>query len=301
MAENVYGRISSNKRNSIVLFIFFFLLILVLGYIFGLFLGIGYFGVIIAFFIAIFLVVISYYNSDSLVLSISGAREVKPDEYPFLWNSVEGLAIAAGIPKPKLYVIDDTAPNAFATGRSPEKASICVTTGLLSKLNRLELEGVIAHEMSHIKNYDIRFMILVAVMVGVAALLSHIILRAFFWGSYRGGDRKGGGNATIIILVVGLILAILTPIIAQLIKFAISRKREFLADADGALLTRYPKGLADALRKIGADKEPLEAANPATEHLYISNPFKGNMKGFFTNLFNTHPPIQERIKALEAM
>ncbi|MFH1544826.1 MAG: M48 family metallopeptidase [archaeon] len=300
----IYNRIAANKRNSILLFILFFLFVLALGYVFGLFLGIGYFGVIIAFVIAIFLIWISYYKSDSLVLKISRAREVKPNEYPFLENSVEGLALAAGIPKPRLYVIDDSAPNAFATGRNPEKAVICVTTGLLKKLNRLELEGVIAHEMSHIKNYDIRFMILVAVMVGVVALLSHLIIRTFIWGSFyggRGGGRKGGGGIELAIIAVGIILAILTPIIAQLIRFAISRKREFLADADGALLTRYPKGLADALRKISSDKEELEAANPATEHLYISNPFKGKAKGFFTNLFNTHPPIQERIKALEGM
>ncbi len=295
----IYDRIAANKRNSILLFAFFFLFNLLLGWVFSEIFGLGYFGIFIAFFIAIIMIFSAFYKSDSLVLSISKAKEVKEKEFPHLFNSVEGLAIAAGIPKPKLYMIDDTAINAFATGRDPEHAVIVVTKGAVQRLNRLELEGVIGHEMSHIKNYDIRFMMLVTVMVGTTALLSNIILRSFLWGGGR--SRRGGGNIQIAFIVFGLILAILTPVIAQIIKFAISRKREFLADADGALITRYPKGLADALRKISKDQEPLEVANEATENLYISNPFKKKHKSWFKGMFNTHPPVEERIAALEKM
>jgi len=217
-----------------------------------------------------------------------------------LYNVVEGLSIAAGVPAPKCYVIDDTAPNAFATGRNPKNSVICVTTGLLQKMNRAELEGVIAHEMSHIKNYDIRLQTLAVVMVGVVALLSDWIMRSFWWGGgrRRGGRDKSGAGA--IFVVVGLLLAVLGPIISQLIRLAISRKREFLADASGAMLTRYPPGLASALRKISTDTEPLEAANKATAHLYIVNPLK-DIKGAVNKLFSTHPPIEERISALEKM
>jgi heat shock protein HtpX len=296
---SVYDRISANKRNSILLFVFFFLFNLFLGWIFGEILGLGYFGIFIAFFIALIFIFSAYYKSDSLVLAISKAKPVSEKEFPHLYNSVEGLAIAAGIPKPKLYMIDDTAINAFATGRDPEHAVIVVTRGAVERLNRLELEGVIAHEMSHIKNFDIRFMMLVTVLVGTAALLSNILLRSFLWGGSR--SRRGGGSIQIALILVGLLLAVLTPFIAQAIRFAISRKREFLADADAALLTRYPKGLANALRKIQKDAEPLEVANEATENLYISNPFKKKHKSWFKGMFNTHPPIEERIKALEKM
>jgi heat shock protein HtpX len=244
-----------------------------------------------------------YFSSDKVVLAISRARPVTKDEYPYLYNVVEGLAIAAGLPAPRCYVIDDTAPNAFATGRNPQTAVICVTTGILDKLNRVELEGVIAHEMSHIKNYDVRLQTLVVVMAGVVALLSDWILRSFFWGGGRrrgGRAGRGGGGAGAILIVVGLALAALSPFIATIIQLAISRKREFLADASGAMLTRYPAGLASALRKISADTEPLEAANKATAHLYIVNPLK-NIKGSVNRLFSTHPPIEERIAALEKM
>jgi heat shock protein HtpX len=234
---------------------------------------------------------------------MSKARPVTKEEYPYLYNVVEGLSIAAGIQPPKCYVIDDTAPNAFATGRNPENSVIVVTTGLLDKMNRVELEGVIAHEMSHIKNYDVRLQTLVVVMVGVVALLSDWMRRTFWWGGGRGrksSREKGGSGGAAIILALALIMAILSPLIAQLIHFAISRKREFLADASGAMLTRYPPGLASALRKIAADKEPLEAANKATAHLYIVNPLK-DIGGAVNKLFSTHPPIEERIAALEKM
>ncbi|MEW6295761.1 MAG: M48 family metallopeptidase [Candidatus Diapherotrites archaeon] len=298
MAENVYGRISSNKRNSVILFVLFVVLIAFLGVVLGAVWGDIFLGAGIAIVVSIIFVLISYYNSDSIVLAISKARPADPKEFPFLYNSVEGLAIAAGIPMPKIYVIDDTAINAFASGRDPEHSVIVVTTGAVQRLKRLELEGVIAHEMSHIKNYDVRFMTIVVVLVGIAALVSDLILRSMFWGSR--GSRREAEKGWFVLVIIGIVLAILTPIIAQLVKFAISRKREFLADADGALLTRYPQGLADALKKINADKEPLEAANKATEHLYISNPLKAH-GGWLDNLFSTHPPIQERIKALEAM
>jgi heat shock protein HtpX len=219
---------------------------------------------------------------------------------------VEGLAIAAGIPKPRCYVIDDTAPNAFASGRNPENAVVVVTTGILQKLNRAELEGVIAHELSHIKNYDILVQTLAVVMVGVIVLMSDWILRTFLWGGRgrrRSSSEKGGGNLGAILIVVALVLAILSPIIAQLLRLAVSRKREFLADADGAMLTRYPTGLASALRKLSADREPLEAANKATAHMYIINPLKDQKHGggAMAKLFSTHPPIEDRIAALEKM
>jgi heat shock protein HtpX len=231
---------------------------------------------------------------------------VSKDEYPYLYNVVEGLAIAAGIPKPRCYVIDDTAPNAFASGRNPENAVVVVTTGILKKLNRAELEGVIAHELSHIKNYDILVQTLAVVMVGVIVLLSDWILRTFLWGGgrrRRTSSEREGGNAGAVLVIVALALAILSPLFAQLLRLAVSRKREFLADADGALLTRYPPGLASALRKLSADTEPLEAANKATAHMYIVNPLKGQKHGggAMARLFSTHPPIEERVAALEKM
>lgn len=256
-------------------------------------------GLVLAFIIASISAFASYYASDKIVLAISRARPVTKEEFPYLYNVVEGLAIAAGIPAPRCYVIEDTAPNAFATGRNPKNSVICVTTGLLVKMNRVELEGVISHEMSHIQNYDVLVQTLTVVMVGVIALMSDWILRSFLWGGRRRGGRDKGGAGAILI-VVGLVLAVLSPIISQLIRLAISRKREFLADASGAMLTRYPPGLASALRKLDADTEPLEAANKATAHLYIVNPLK-DIKGKVNRLFSTHPPIEERIAALEKM
>jgi heat shock protein HtpX len=299
----MYEQIASNKRKSVLLVLFFLLLIFALGWVFTQLTELGPAGIVLAVVIAVFMTFGSYYSSDKIVLAVSKARPVTKEEYPYLYNVVEGVAIAAGLPKPRCYVIDDTAPNAFATGRNPENSIIVVTTGILEKLNRVELEGVIAHEMSHIKNYDILVQTLAVTMVGIVALLSDWILRIFFWGGgrRRSSDRgKGGGNATAIFLVIGLALAILSPIISQLIRLAISRKREFLADASGAMLTRYPPGLASALRKLDADREPLEAANKATAHLYIVNPLKDH-KGRVNKLFSTHPPIEERVAALERM
>ena len=296
----MYEQIASNKRRSALLVILFFGLIAFLAWMLGEATGMGRAGFILAVLISLVMTLASYAASDTIVLAISRAKPVRKEDYPHLVNVVEGLTIAAGLPQPpRCYIIDDTAPNAFAAGRNPQHAVICVTTGLLDKLDRAELEGVIAHEMSHIKNYDVRLQTLVVVMVGVVALLGDWILRGFFWGGRRrGGGRKGGGAA--VFILIGLVLAILSPFIARLIQFAVSRRREFLADADGALLTRYPPGLASALRKIAADTEPLEAANKATAHLYIVNPLK-NVKGAVNRLFSTHPPVEERIAALEKM
>jgi heat shock protein HtpX len=241
----------------------------------------------------------SYFAGDKIVLAQSQAKEIAPGEETQLHNIVETLAIGLGIQPPKLYLIDDTAPNAFATGRDPAHASVAVTRGLLDKLDRTELEGVLAHEMSHVVNRDIRVMLLVTVLVGTVALISDMLLRSMWYGSgqRRGRDR---GNAGAVLLVIAIVLAILTPIIAQLIQLAVSRQREYLADASGALLTRYPPGLANALRKIAADKEALEVANKATASLYIANPLH-DRPHFMDGLFDTHPPIAERIRRLEAM
>jgi heat shock protein HtpX len=299
----MYEQIASNKRRSILLILFFVVIIFGLTWAFEEVTGFGRAGLGIAVVIALVIASVSalagYYGSDKIVLGISRAKPVTKEEYPYLYNVVEGLAIAAGVPTPKCYVIDDTAPNAFAAGRDPAHSVICVTSGLLQKLNRAELEGVIGHEMSHIRFYDIRLETLAVVMVGVVALLSDWILRSFFWTGGRRRSREKG-NAGAILLVVGLVMAALAPMASQLIRLAISRKREFLADAGSAELTRYPEGLASALKKISADTEPLEAANKATAHLYIVNPLK-DFRGRVNNLFSTHPPIEDRIKALEAM
>ena len=295
----MYDQIASNKRKSFFLILFFLCLVFALAWLLGELTNLGPQGLILAVIIAVALTFGSYYSSDKIVLAISKARPVTKKEYPHLYNVVEGLAIAAGLPKPRCYIIDDTAPNAFATGRNPKNSVVVVTTGLLQKLNRAELEGVIAHEMAHIKNYDILVMTLAVVMVGVVALLSDRILRTFLWGRRR-RTSKDGGNIGVIIVVVGLVLAIFSPLIAQLIRLAVSRKREFLADANGAFLTRYPPGLASALKKLDADREPLEVANKATAHLYIVNPLK-EIKGNVNKLFSTHPPIKERVAALEKM
>ena len=299
----MYEQISRNKWKSFLLVLFFVALIFLLTWLFEEVTGWGKGGIVLAVIISLVMAAGGYFASDKIVLTISRARPATKEEFPYLYNVVEGLAIAAGMPAPRCYVIEDTAPNAFATGRNPKNSVICVTTGLLEKLNRVELEGVISHEMSHIKNYDILLQTLVVVMVGVVALLSDWILRSFFWGGGRrrgSRERGGGGGAGAILVVVGLVMAALSPLISQLIHLAISRKREFLADASGAMLTRYPAGLASALRKIAADKEPLEAANKATAHLYIVNPLK-DIKGTVNKLFSTHPPIEERIAALEKM
>jgi len=299
----MYEQIARNKWKSFFLVLFFIALIFVLTWVFEVATGWGKGGLVIAIIVSLVMALGGYFASDKIVLAISRARPVTKEEYPYLYNVVEGLSIAAGLAAPRCYVIDDTAPNAFATGRNPKNSVICVTTGLLEKMNRVELEGVIAHEMSHIKNYDVLLQTLVVVMAGVIALLSDWILRSFFWGGGRRSKEKGRGGAGgvgAILIIVGLVMAALSPLIAKLIQLAISRRREFLADASGAMLTRYPPGLASALKKLAVDTEPLEAANKATAHLYIVNPLK-DFKGRVNKLFSTHPPIEERIAALEKM
>jgi heat shock protein HtpX len=307
---NVYEAISANKRKSAVIIVMFAVFVAVAVYVmstaFGVYTGyepggLGFVG--IALILSGMMSFVSYYYSDKIVLSISGAKEAKREEHFNFYTTAENLSIAAGIPKPKLYVINDSATNAFATGRDPDHAVVCATTGLLEKLNRTELEGVIAHELTHIKNYDIRLMSIVTVMVGVVALLGDWFLRMSFYGR-RGRSDKKSGQIGAIILVLGLVFAILSPIIANLIKLAISRRREFFADAGAISITRQPQGMINALKKISNDHEPLEAANKATAHLYIANPFKDKTKsavGWFAGLFNTHPPIEERISTLQKM
>ena len=296
----MWEQITSNRVKSGFLVGFFVAFVIFLGWVFGETTAWGPAGPILAAVIAGTMALTSYYKSDRIVLALSRARPASEAEFPFLNNTVEGLAIAAGLPKPAVYVIDDTAPNAFATGRNPEHAAIAVTTGLLQKLNRVELEGVIGHEMSHIADYDTLLMTLTVVMVGTVALVSDWMFRSFFWGGRRRRNVGGGGQAGAILLLVGLVLAILSPLIAQLIKLAISRRREYLADANAARLTRYPAGLASALEKIALDSEPLEVANKATAHLYIVNPLKEH-GGAMNNLFSTHPPPEKRIELLRAM
>lgn len=243
----------------------------------------------------------SYYWGDSIILAMSGARPADRKRDFDFYTVAENLSIAAGIPVPKLYVIEDTAMNAFATGRDPAHAVVCATTGILSRLERRELEGVIAHELSHIKNFDIRLMAVVAVLVGTVAYMADMFLRTLWWGG-RGRDRDRDSGLGSIMLIAGIVLAIISPLLATIIQLALSRNREYLADVSGANLTRYPEGLARALEKLDKDKEVLEAATNATAHLYIANPFKGKSFGaWFANAFNTHPPIAERIKRLRSM
>ena len=276
--RSMFSEVSKNKFSSVLLMLSFVAILILIGYAFGIiFTGNAYFGLSIALFISIIYTLAGYFSGDKMILSIAGAKEASKKDYPHFVNEVEGLALAAGIPAPKPYVIEDSALNAFATGRDPKHASITVTTGLLKKMNREELDGVLAHEMSHIKNYDIRFMMLAAVLVGVVALLSDFMLRSFLWGKHSSSNDKG--NVNLIIIAIGLVLAILAPIFVQLIKFAISRRREFMADASGAILTRYPPGLANALDKIKNDPDPLvDNANRAIAPLFISNPFRKTKK-----------------------
>lgn len=306
---NIYEAVAANKRKSVIVIIGFIVFVTLAVYFIsqaiGIYMGyepggLGTAG--LALIISGLMSFGGYWFSDKIVLGISGARPAdKRRDYQF-FTVAENLAIGTGLPRPKLYIIDDTAPNAFATGRDPKHAVICATTGLLQKLSRTELEGVVAHELSHIRHYDTRLMSVVVVLVGVVALLGDWFLRMSWYG--RGRDDRKSGQLGAIILVIGLLFAILSPIIAQLIQLAISRRREFLADAGAVSITRQPDGLISALEKISADREPLEAANKATAHLYIANPFKDKGHGavdWFSGLFNTHPPVSERIKTLRQM
>ncbi|PIZ96030.1 MAG: zinc metalloprotease HtpX [Candidatus Magasanikbacteria bacterium CG_4_10_14_0_2_um_filter_33_14] len=291
----MYNQIDSNKRKTNILIIIFSMFIIAIGWFLNAYMGYGYGAVVLAVVVSVVMTLVSYYKGDSIALSSAGAKETSKEENPYIYKMVENLAITAGMPMPKVYVINSEALNAFATGRDPEHSSIAVTTGIVKALENEELEGVLAHELSHIKNYDIRVMTIVVVLVGAISLLSNWFFRMRLFG---GGKRDSNNNSSGIIMIVGLVLLILSPIVANLIKLAISRKREYLADASGSLLTRYPEGLARALEKISASNVPLQTANAATAHLFISNPFK---KKAFSAMFSTHPPIEERIKKLRNM
>lgn len=297
---NIYNHIDRNKRSTFIIVALFIVIISLIGYAFGELFDPGY-GTLYLGFALIFSGIsgfFSYYNSDKIVLAISKAKEVPREQNEHLHNLVENMCIASGMPKPKIYMIDDTAMNAFATGRDPEHSTLCFTSGIVNKLEKRELEGVVAHELSHIQNYDIRLMSIVSVLVGTVTLLADWFTRGMLYGGGRRRSSSRGGSIGGLLFILGIILLILSPIIATLIKLAVSRKREYLADSSAALMTRYPKGLANALKKLAADHEVLEAANGATAHMYISNPIKGRK---LSSLFDTHPPIQERIQRLESM
>ncbi len=295
---NIYHEVTKNKLKTYLLMTGFTAFVVFVAYVFGLIQGYGPSFIWVGVAFAIASNAVSYFWGDRVVLAMSGARPADRQRDFDFYTVTENLCIATGLPKPKLYVIEDTAMNAFATGRDPQHAVVCATSGILSRLTRRELEGVVAHELSHIKNYDIRLMVIVAVLVGTVAFLSDMFLRSLWWRGRERENRNSGG----IILVVGMILALVTPLIATIIKLAISRKREYLADASAALITRDPKGLAMALSKLKADHEVLEAATNATAHLYIVNPFKWkDFHAWFASLFNTHPPIDDRIARLNAM
>ncbi len=297
----MYSEIASNKRKSVLLITIFIAIIIGLGYVFSRATGDStYGGVWLAIIISFGSTMISYFQGDKIALWTSGAKRItKKEDNPYVYRLIENLCIANGMPVPKIYIIEDSAINAFATGRKPELASVAVTRGAIEKLENEELEGVLAHEMSHVKNYDIRFMTLVAVMVGAISILANIFLRSrWFLGGRRGNEREGGGQLAAIFMIVGIVLAILSPIIAELIKLAVSRRREYLADASGSLLTRYPEGLAKALEKIAAENMPMKQASQATAHLFLANPFQGKS---LKSLFSTHPPIEDRVKKLREM
>jgi heat shock protein HtpX len=303
----MYQQIASNKRKTFLLLFVAFALLAALGYAIGLIYGTGWVGFGIAIGIAILLQLGAYFSGDKLVLASARARAVTPEEEPRLHNVVEGLAIAAGVPKPTVYVVPEQAPNAFATGRDPEHSSIAVTQGLLDIMDRVELEGVIGHEMSHVVDRDILYGTIVATVIGAIVLISEFFMRSWLWGGLggrRGGnDNNGGGAVQLVVFAVGFALVILAPIFGQLIQLATSRNREYLADAQGAMLTRYPPGLISALKKIKDAPHAMRSANNATAHLWLEQPSRvpGQETGRLERLFSTHPPIDERIHRLEEM
>jgi heat shock protein HtpX len=293
---SLYTQAESNTRKTFILIGFFLVFIVLLGWLFSYLLG-SYAILVIAVIFSVAMSFSSYWYSDKLVLRMTRATPIEKKDNPELYRVVENLCITAGLPLPKIYILLESQPNAFATGRDAEHAVIAVTQGLLEKLERAELEGVIAHELSHIGNRDMLIQTVIVVLAGIIALISHWFLRISFYGGL--GRRRSKGSAGLLLLALGIIAAILAPLAASLIRLAISRKREFLADASGALLTRYPEGLAKALEKISTDSTPLRVANNSTAHLFISSPFRGEeSKKWFTGLFRTHPPVEERVRAL---
>jgi len=305
----VHEQIAANKRKTVLLFIAAIAFTALIGYAIGfLFFQGGVAGVVLATILAVALSLGSYFAGDRIVLASTGAREVTAEQEPRLHNIVEGIAIAAGVPKPRVYVVPEQAPNAFATGRNPEHSSIAVTQGLLDTMNRVELEGVIGHEMSHVLDRDILVGTVVATVVGAAVLMSEFFMRSWFWsGGRMGGRRDGGGDGggiiMLVLFAVGIVLLILAPLAGQLIKLSVSRNREYLADAQGVLLTRYPPGLISALEKIRDAPHAMRSANNATAHLWLEQPSRvpGQETSRMEKLFSTHPPIEERIQRLKEM
>jgi heat shock protein HtpX len=301
----LYTNIAKNIRKTWLLMFVFFGVVIAIGWAFSQVYGDP--GILyIAVLFSVLMNVAAYWFSDKIVLRMHRAKEVALKENPELYRVLENLTIAAGLPMPKFYLIEDPAPNAFATGRNPQHAVVAVTSGLLEQLDRSELEGVLAHELSHIGNRDMLVSTVAVVLVGFIAILSDMFMRSLWWGGMRSRDNRGGGGA--VLLFVGIILAVLAPIIASLIRLAISRRREFLADSSGVLLTRYPDGLASALKKISVYSQPMRTATNATAHLFFENPFgadrgesEGRRASWFVRIFSTHPPIEERIKALESL
>ncbi|PIR03182.1 MAG: zinc metalloprotease HtpX [Candidatus Magasanikbacteria bacterium CG11_big_fil_rev_8_21_14_0_20_43_7] len=293
----MYSQIDSNKRKTIILITIFIAIITGIGYFLAEYMDYGYGAMGVAVGISLLMTLVSYFQGDKIALASTGAKQIAQKDNPYVYRMVENLCITAGIPVPKIHIIPSPALNAFATGRDPEHASIAFTSGIIEALENEELEGVAAHELSHVKNYDIRVMTIVVVLVGAIALISDMFFRMHFFGGGRRSNNDSG-KAGGIIMIVGIVLLILSPIIAELIKLAISRKREYLADASGALLTRYPEGLARALEKISASSATLPHASAATAHLFISNPFK---KGSVSGLFSTHPPMKDRVEKLRGM
>lgn len=306
MADTFYNQIADNRRKSVLLALIVVLLFGALGFSIGFAISGEPAGAVVAMAIALgigsAMAVGSYFGGDSLVLSISGAKEVDPASAPQLMNVVQELAIAANVPMPKVYLIDDSAPNAFATGRDPKHASVAITTGLLQKLDREELQGVMAHELSHVRNLDIRFAMIVGVLVGSIALLADFFLRFTFWGGGRRSsrDRDGGGGLQVIFFVIAIVLAIVAPLVARFVQLAVNRQREYLADASSVGLTRNPYGLERALAKISSDPEVLEVANRATQHMYFTNPIK-KFEERASGLFSTHPATVDRINRLREL
>ncbi|MCE9586167.1 M48 family metalloprotease [Candidatus Uhrbacteria bacterium] len=291
----MYSHIASNSRKSILLVALFVGILAAAGYVFGYLNGSGYTGLIFALVVSLGMTAVSWFWGDKIVLMSTGAKRIESrDQNTYLWNMVENLSITAGVPMPKLFIVDDPAPNAFATGRDPARASIAVTTGIVSLLENEELEGVLAHELSHVKNYDMRFMMLVAVLVGALTILGDSFFRFGFLGRGRGNRNSGG-----VLALVGIAFLILSPLIGELIKLAVSRSREYLADASGALMTRYPEGLARALEKISAYGQPMQRASQATAHLWIASPFGSSRRTM--SWFSTHPPVEDRVNKLRLM
>lgn len=294
-----YQQIRSNKLHSVLLILFFASMIAVIGVAFTYLYDAGPGAIVLAVIFSTVMSLVGYYGGDKVALLSAGAKgPISQEENPYVYRLVENLAITAGLPMPKVYIIDEVVPNAFATGRDPKHASVAVTTGIVNLLENEELEGVIAHELSHVKNYDIRFMTIVIVCVGIVSLLANWFLRLSFFGGENRNSRTSG-NIGLVLAIIGVVLIIFSPIISKIIQLAVSRKREYLADSSGVLLTRYPEGLARALEKIDAHAAPMARANAATAHLFISNPFGKQRR--WRNLFSTHPPTEDRIKALRSM